>query len=174
MSILDRIKLKAGEVFARNLAADMEAGKFGPRVQSAYVKTKGQKSLIGFVLTLITASMTEFAPPYATEFFRYSAVLAAGLTALGVLDKLRRKEPIFPLWFLEALAKVTMWLTGFEAAFGYLVTHGWFEGLVATHGQAMDLFTLYMSAAVAATAFVNRAAKASAAVPTITTKEAKQ
>ncbi len=165
MNILDSIKLKIGTTFARNLAEEMEAGKFGPTLRRAYIATKGQKTFIGTVLTTILLAVTAFGPPFATDFFRYASLVATGLTALGLLDKARRSEPIFDPWFLQALAEVSAYVSGFSAFFDWLVSRGLVELMFPGRPGLTDEVTFYLTALTTSTAFLNRVAMASAAMP---------
>lgn len=166
---LNDIKLKVGgkiaEYAAKDFAVKAEKGEFGQKVQAAYVKTKGYKTTFALALFLIVQALGQFTPPNFDCYLRYAGILSGALVALGLLDKLRRKEPIFEPWFLEVMAKWTLWFTGASAAVLGVAQGGLLELVFPQYPGLSDQVTIIVTAIGTATAFINRAAKASAMQP---------
>jgi hypothetical protein len=162
MGIVERLKLKLAEYAARDLAAKAENGELGGAVQTCYVKTKGYKTVFALALFLIVQALGQFTPPGYDDYLRYSGIASGALTALGLIDKLRRKEPIFDPELLAALAAWSLWLGSVSVTVLGLASSGLLDLLFPKHPGLSDQVTLITTALVTATAFVNRAAKASA------------
>lgn len=164
---LNDLKLKVGqkvaEYAAKDFAAKAEKGELGPRVQAAYVKTKGLKTTIALALFLIVQALGQFTPPNFDCYIRYAGIATGALVALGILDKLRRNEPIFEPWFLEALATVSAWVASLSTVALGVAQSGLLDLIFPGDLRLVDQITLITTALTTATAFVNRAAKASAA-----------
>ena len=166
---LNDIKLKVGgkvaEIAAKDFAAKAEKGELGPSIQKAYVKTKGYKTTFALALFLIVQALGQFTPPNFDCYIRYAGIASGALVALGFLDKLRRNEPIFEPALLEALAAWSAWLAAASTTVLAIVSGGLLDLLFPKHPGLSDQVTLITTALVTATAFVNRAAKASALQP---------
>lgn len=166
---LNDIKLKVGgkvaEIAAKDFAAKAEKGELGPAVQKAYVKTKGYKTTFALALFLIVQALGQFTPPNFDCYIRYAGLVSGALVALGFLDKLRRNEPIFEPALLEALAAWSAWLAAASTTVLAIAQGGILELFFPKYPGLSDQVTLYTTALVTATAFVNRAAKASAMQP---------
>lgn len=166
---LNDIKLKVGgkvaEIAAKDFAAEAEKGELGPSVQACYVKTKGYKTAFALALFLISMALGQYTPPHYDCYMRYVDITFGALTALFAIDKLRRKEPIFDPWLLEALAAWSAWLAAASTTVLAIAQGGILELIFPKYPGLSDQVTLYTTALVTATAFVNRAAKASAMQP---------
>lgn len=162
MGVIEKIKIKVVEKAAENLSLKAEQGAFGALIQRAYVATKGNKTYVGTLLCIITLSVNQFSPPWADGYVRYAALASGVLTAIGLLDKARRNEPVFEPWFLNALAAANAWVSAASAAVLAFASGGLlFPG---NPGMA-DLVIVYTTAVTTATAFLSRLAKASASEP---------
>lgn len=166
---LNDIKLKVGgkvaEYAAKDFAAKAEKGELGPTVQKAYVKTKGFKTTFAVVLFLIVQALGQFTHPDYDNYIRYAGIVTGALIAMGFLDKARRNEPLFDPWLLEALAAWSAWLAAASTTVLAIASGGLLDLLFPNHPGLSDQVTLITTALVTATAFVNRAAKASALKP---------
>mgnify|MGYP000499882251 FL=1 len=171
MGLGTTVKIKVAEIAAKNLAHEAETGKLGALVQRAYLATKGKKTAIGALLTTITLAVAEFTPPWADKYTRIAALVAMGLTALGVLDKARRKEPIFEPWVLETLAAVSAAFAGASGVLFGIAQSGLLEAILPDQPCLSDTVTLWTTAVGSALTFLNRLAKASAAAPVEPPKE---
>jgi hypothetical protein len=169
MSLLNDVKLKIGgkfaELAAKDFAVKAEKGELGNAVQACYVKTKGYKSFFALALFLIVQALGQFTPPNYDCYIRYAGIFSGALIALGLLDKLRRKEPIFEPWFLETMATWTAWFTAASAAVLGIAQGGLLGILFPKYPGLADRVTVIVTAIGTATAFINRAAKASATQP---------
>lgn len=165
MGLREKIGGRIAEYAAKDFAAKAEKGELGPAVQSAYAKTKGLKTAFAMALFLIVQALGQFAPPGAATYIQYSSVVAGALVALGILDKLRRNEPIFETWFLEALASISAWVASVSTVVLAFASGGLLDIVFPGHPGLADQITLFTTAVTTATAFVNRAAKASALRP---------
>lgn len=167
MNIVGALKDKALYLFAGPVFEAIEQGKHGQFLQRAYIATKGYKTVIGLALVLFFTALTEYAPPYAKTATRALDIAALVLLAGGLIDKAYRKEALFPAWFLEALARVTNALTWFQGFLAIAVDP--LLELVAPGCVKCDslheTLELWLAAGFAATALVNRLARANAAAP---------
>lgn len=165
MGLGDSIKIKVAEVAAADLSKRAERGAFGAFVQRAYVATKGKKAAVGSLLCVITLAVSQFSPPWADSYVRYSAIASGVLAAIGFLDKARRNEPVFEVWFLEAFAAANAWVAAGSTAVLAFASGGMLDLIFPGHPGLADLVTVYATAATTATAFLSRLARASAAEP---------
>jgi len=165
MSVITKLKLKIAEKATENLAVKAERGDFGPRVQKAYVATKGQKTNISAVLFIITAAVAQYGPAWAEDYARFSALLFLGLGWLGLVDKAKRNEPIFEPWLLQAIAQASAALTAAGGTMLAISQSGIVEILLPDQPCAADTLAFGSTVAMSLTAFLNRVTKASAADP---------
>jgi hypothetical protein len=113
----------------------------------------------------VSQALGFYTPPDYDVAMRYVDIITGVLTAVFALDKLRRKEPIFEPSLLEALAAWSLWLGSVSGTVLAFASSGALDLLFPKHPGLADQVTLYTTALVTATAFVNRAAKASATQP---------
>ena len=159
--MIDALKEKALYWFAGPVFGAIRRGEHGAFLQRAYVATEGYKTVIGGVLSLFLLALTQYAPPYATTALRALNMVAVVLLAGGLIDKAYKNEPLLPPGMLEAVAFVAHWLTWLQGGLVLLETF--------VPGTLYAQLDSYLYAGVAATAFVNRVARASALNPKPTT-----
>lgn len=162
MGIKD-IKLKIAEKVTENLASKAERGDFGPAVQTAYVKTKGWKTVITSALFIITMAVDFYAPPWAEQYVHLSALGFLGLGWLGFVDKARRNEPFFDPWLLDALRQAAAAFAGASAVLLSLAQSGLLQMFLPSDPCAPDYLTVGATAAGSISLFLNRVLAASAA-----------
>lgn len=149
--------------FIGDLALDLEEGKKGPKWQALYLQTKGLKTLIGFVAWALLQALDQFQPPWLDSSNFVLRIACGALMAFGVLDKLFRKEPLFPPFVLEVTALLTKYVGWAAAAWTTVLpmVPDLFPGSVVVEHWALT-FELWLAAATAACAFINRAARLNA------------
>lgn len=165
MSIGTTVKIKVVEFGAQDLSHKAESGALGRAVQKAYVATKGYKSTIGIALLAIATALGQYAPPKAELYLWWLGVIGGILGAAGLVDKAYRKQPIFEPWFLEALAKVTGWISVGSAITGTLATQHVFDALFPNNPCVDDLAIGIFASLTSAAGLLNRLAVASATQP---------
>lgn len=168
MGLLDKARGGITEFVLGKFGKDIGAGEYGAKAATAYKWVAGQGAFIGSVLALIMGALEAFQPDYASVATRNLGLVGLGLAAIGVLDKLRLKEPIFEPWFLEIVAhvssKVTLLSGGLLSLDEFLTSYA--PHLMTAKLEGIeDLVQLWLAAVVAACALINRFARASASAP---------
>jgi hypothetical protein len=165
MGLTEKIEVKIATVAAADLSKKASRGDFGPKFQAFWLGIQGKKTIFALALFLIVQALGQFTPPGWDRYMRYVDLTTAALVALGLLDKLRRKEPIFEPELLDALQAWSKWLAAVSGTVLGMTQAGLFLLLFPKYPGLSDHITLITTALVTATAFVNRAAAASAAQP---------
>lgn len=165
MGLVEKLEIKVATIAAQDLTQKAKKGSFGAFVQRAYLATEGKKTAIGSLLLIITLAVGQFNPPWADCYVRYAAIFSGVLTAIGLLDKARRNEPVFEPWFLEALASVSAWISSMSTTVLAFSAGGGLDLMFPGHPGLSDQVTIWTTAITTATAFLNRLAKASAENP---------
>lgn len=165
MGIGTAIRVKVATIAAADLSHKAACGDFGSRTQEIWLSVQGYKSAIGIAFLAITLAVGQYSPPWAASYVWWSAVVAGILTAGGLLDKAYRRQPIFEPWFLEALAKVTGWISVGSAITGTLASQHVFSALFHNNPCVDDLAIGIFASLTSAAGLLNRLAVASAAKP---------
>jgi hypothetical protein len=162
----DKIVEQGAYWLAGRWAVDAERGKFGPKWQALYVKTKGKKTAIGAGLLLILGALDYFAPPWADQTLFVSKLVVGTLAAIGFIEKSFRSEPVFEPWMLEAFARVFKVVGTAQGvvALAMPFVPQFFPGSVVVETWAGNV-QLVTEALAAACLFVNRVAVANKDVP---------
>lgn len=150
-----------------DIAHKAAAGEYGAKVQKVYLATAGYKTYTGMVLVLVFGALDYFEPQLHSTTLNVSEYASMGLVGLGLLDKAWRNEPIFPVWLLESVGRISGAITWVQITlipFADPIIEHFAPGCVKCDSFENQA-ELMLAAGAAACAYVNRLAAASRSTP---------